>query len=317
LSRLAQVPWSRHLGSVVIYIGFVLVFAFFAITLRDRGFLGSDNLFAIVRQTAPVLIMALGMTYVISTADIDLSIGSNVGLTALVTAMMLRDHGLVVSVVAGLAVGAGIGLVNGLLTTKMRLPSFLVTLGMMSVVAGVTQRLTNLIAVPIVNTNFNSWFGSGSWGPIPGLLIWAVVGVAVGHLFYKRTRFGQHVLATGGNREAASSVGINTDRIRIAVFVISGVAAAVAGMLYAGYLHSAQYSLGTTDLLTAIAATVIGGTSLFGGRGSIVGAAIGALLMGVLNNGLVLMGLSVAEQTTIRGLLIICAVALSMRERRA
>ncbi|HEY0484762.1 MAG TPA: ABC transporter permease [Mycobacteriales bacterium] len=303
--------------SLVIYIGFVLIFALFSITLYDRGFLTSDNLLNIVRQSTPVLVMAVGMTYVVSTADIDLSVGSTVGLAALGTALALRDHGLVIGLAAGVGIGAVVGLANGVITTKMRLPSFLVTLGMMSLVAGVTQRLTNLVSVPIDNEGYNAFFGSGDLGPIPGLLIWAVAVTAVAHAFYRRTRFGRHVLAVGGNREAASSVGINTDRLRIAVFVISGVLAGLAGMLYAGTLHSAQYMLGTNDLLTAIAATVIGGTSLFGGRGSIVGAALGALLMGMLNNGLVLMGLSVAEQTAIRGLLIILAVSLSMRERKA
>jgi ribose transport system permease protein len=306
-----------RLGPLVIYVGFLLVFAFFAITLHDRGFLTSDNLFNIVRQSAPVLVMAVGMTYVISTSEIDLSVGSTVGLAALGSAMATRDHNAVVGVLVGLAIGLVVGLCNGLITTKVRIPSFLVTLGMMSVASGITQRLTNLVSVPITSDTFNSLFGSGSVAGIPGLLFWALAFTLVGHFFYRCTRFGRHVLAVGGNREAAASVGINTDRVRVGVFVISGLCAATAGLLYAGSLHSAQYMLGTNDLLTAIAATVIGGTSLFGGRGSIVGAAFGALLMGVLNNGLVLMGLSVAEQITIRGVLIIVAVSLSMRERRA
>ncbi|HEY0358099.1 MAG TPA: ABC transporter permease [Mycobacteriales bacterium] len=308
---------NAGLRSLVIYIGFALIFAFFGIVLRDRGFLTPDNLLNIVRQSTPVLVMAVGMTYVVSTADIDLSVGSTVGLAALGTAMALEGHGLLIGLAVGVGIGAAVGLANGLITTKMRLPSFLVTLGMMSLVAGITQRLTNLVSVPISHQGYNGFFGSGDIGPVPGLLVWAVVVTVVAHFFYRRTRFGRHVLAVGGSRDAASSVGINTDRLRIGVFVISGVLAALAGMLYAGSLHSAQYMLGTNDLLTAIAATVIGGTSLFGGRGSIVGAALGALLMGMLNNGLVLMGLSVAEQTAIRGLLIILAVSLSMREQKA
>jgi ribose transport system permease protein len=306
-----------RLGPLVIYLGFLLVFAFFAITLHDKGFLTSDNLFNIVRQSAPVLVMAVGMTYVISAAEIDLSVGSTVGLAALGSAMATRDHNAIVGVAVGLGIGVVVGLCNGLITTKVRIPSFLVTLGMMSIASGITQRLTNLVSVPIESDRFNSIFGSGSVAGVPGLLFWALAFTLVGHFFYRGTRFGRHVLAVGGQREAAASVGIDTDRVRVGVFVISGLCAATAGMLYAGSLHSAQYMLGTNDLLTAIAATVIGGTSLFGGRGSVVGAAIGALLMGVLNNGLVLMGLSVAEQITIRGILIILAVSLSMRERRA
>jgi ribose transport system permease protein len=304
-------------GNLIVYVGFLAILGFFAVALQDRGFLTADNFANIARQTAMVSIMAFGMTFVLSAGEIDLSIGSTVGLAALVVAVLLRDDMPVVVAIAGaLGVGISIGLINGLLTTKLRIPSFLVTLGMMSIVVGISRVLTDLEAVPVTDKGFAYAFGSGNIGPIPVLLVWTGVFLVVAHVVYRRTPFGRQVLATGGNRTAARFSGIRTDRVKIAVLAISGGTAAIAGMLYAGRLQGARYTYGETDLMTVIAATVIGGTSLFGGRGSIVGALVGSLLMGMLNNGLLLMGLSVSEQLIARGVIIIVAVALSLREAR-
>jgi ribose transport system permease protein len=256
------------------------------------------------------------MTFALSAGEIDLSIGSIVALAALVTAVILRDVGLAAAIPAGLAVGLIVGLINGLLTTKLRIPSFLVTLGMLGIVSGLARGLTNLQAVPVTNEFYTFVFGSGDIGPVPTLAVWTLAILAVAHIAYRKTTFGREVLATGGNRVAARYSGIHTDRIRIAVLVISAVSAAFAGMLFAGRLHGARYTLGEAELLTVIAAVVIGGTSLFGGRGSVVGAVIGSLIMGILTNGLILMGLSVNEQMIARGVIIILAVALSLRETR-
>lgn len=305
-------------GNLIVYVGFLAILLFFAVTLQDRGFLTPDNFANIARQTAMVSIMAFGMTFVLSAGEIDLSIGSIVGLTSLVVAVLLREDLPVIAAVGGaLGVGLLIGLINGLLTTKLRIPSFLVTLGMMSIVVGLARLLTDLEAVPITDKGFAFVFGSGSIGPVPVLLIWTAVFMVVAHVVFRRTPFGRQVLATGGNRTAARFSGIRTDRIKIAALMISAGTAAVAGMLYAGRLQGARYTYGETDLMTVIAATVIGGTSLFGGRGSIVGALVGSLMMGMLNNGLLLMGLSVSEQLIARGVIIILAVALSLREARS
>jgi ribose transport system permease protein len=228
----------------------------------------------------------------------------------------MRDSNIVAAVAAALAVGLAVGLTNGIITTKLRIPSFLVTLGMMGIVSGLARNLTNLRAVPVTNSTFTSLFGSGNVGPIPGLLVWTAAVLGVGHLAYRKSTFGRSLLATGGNRVAARYSGINTDRIRIAALVISAVCASLAGLLYAGRLHGARYTLGDAELLTVIAAAVIGGTSLFGGKGSVVGAVVGSLIMGILANGLVLMGLSVDQQMIARGIIIILAVALSLREKR-
>jgi ribose transport system permease protein len=309
----ARSRWHVPHGAIV-YLGFVLLFVVFAIVLRDSGFLTVENQLNILRQTAFVSVMAFGTTFALSAGEIDLSIGSVVSLSAMVTAVLLRDANALVAVPAGLLVGLIAGLVNGLLTTGLRVPSFLITLGTAGVIGGLARWITSLQPVPVLDEGYTFMFGSGDLGPIPSLLIWTLAALVIAHLVYRKTTFGRQILATGGNRVAARYSGINTARIRVASLVICSFTAALAGLLYVGRLHSARYTLGETDLLTVIAAAVIGGTSISGGRGSIIGALVGSLLMGVLNNGLILMGLSVTEQLMARGVIIIVAVALSLRE---
>jgi ribose transport system permease protein len=234
----------------------------------------------------------------------------------LTAAIFLRDVGLLAGIAMGLAVGLAVGAVNGLLTVFLRIPSFLVTLGMLGLIAGIARTATDLEPVPVRNDTFNAIFGAGSVGPVSSLVIWTVAVVTVGHLALRHTRFGRHVLATGGDRAAAAYVGVRTNRVRVAVLVISAASAALAGLLYAGRLNGARYTLGEEDLLTVIAAVVIGGTRLFGGRGSVIGALFGSLIMGMLNNGLILMGLGVSDQMIARGVIIVLAVALTLREPR-
>lgn len=309
--------WTFDIRDYIVYIGFLVILAFFAVMLRDTGFLTLANFSNIVRQAAPIAVMAVGMTYVLSVGEIDLSVGSVVALSALTAALTLRATGSpVIALLASLGVGVAVGVINGIAVVGLRIPSFLVTLGMLSIVQGLARGVTGLDAVPILNTTFIQWFGSGRIGPVPILLVWSVAVVVVGHLVYRRTRFGRRVLATGGDAVAAAMVGIRTARVKLAALVTSATLAALAGVLYAGRLQGARYTLGQGDELTVIAATVVGGTSLFGGRGSVAGALVGALIMAMLNNGLVIMGLSVSDQMMARGAIIIIAVALSLRERR-
>lgn len=303
------------LRAQVVYLSFFAILAFFSVVLFDKGFLSTDNFMNILRQTAMVSVMAIGMAFTLSGGEIDLSISSTVALSALVMAVTLQSTNPVFAVGAGLSVGLVVGLINGLLTTKLRIPSFLVTLGTLGIVSGLAREITNLQAVPITDNGFNFTFGSGDLGPISMLFVWTAILMVVGHVVYRKTPFGRAVLATGGNRAAARYSGVRVDRIRIAVLMVSAVAASFAGILYAGRLHGARYTLGENDLLTVIAAVIIGGTSLFGGRGSIVGAVVGSIIMGMLNNGLILMGLSVSEQMMAQGVIIILAVSLSLRER--
>ena len=301
-------------STYVVYLGFLLIFAAFAVVLRDQGFLTVSNLLNIVQETAPVTVMAIGMVFVLSAGEIDLSIGSVVAIAALLAAVVMRAHNWTLGVAAGLGAGAVVGLINGALVAYARLPSFLVTLATMGLLAGVARRMTNLRSVPVIDTTFNSLFGSGSLFGIPSLLIWTALAVSFGHYLYRETRFGARLLATGDNPHAARAAGIKVDRLRLKVLIFGSTCAALAGLLYLGRTQSARYTLGETDLLTVIAAAVVGGTRLDGGTGTVLGALIGSLLMGMLNNGLILMGLAVSEQMIVRGFIILVAIVLTLRE---
>jgi ribose transport system permease protein len=297
-------------------VALVVLFAFFAIALHDDGFTSSDNLLNIVRQTAPITVMAVATVFVLSAGEIDLSFGSVVALSALVTAEVLRDQGIALAVAAGLGVGVGVGALNGAFVTMLHLPSFLVTLASMGLVAGLARSITDLQSVAVANPDFVAIFGTGDVGPIPGLAVWGLGVVAVGHVAYRRRRFGAHILATGDEERAARISGIRVDRVRFAVLVLSGAAAALAGILYTGRLQGATYSLGEQDLLVVIAAAVIGGTRLFGGEGSVIGALCGSLILGMLTNGLILWGLSASEQLIAQGIVLLAAISVTMREPR-
>ncbi len=314
-ARAAGLAGRINLQQYVVYFGFLAIFLFFAVVLKDSGFLTVRNLSNIVLQTAPATIMAIGLVFVMSAGEIDLSIGSTVAVAALAAAVTMQGYGMVPGILAGLGCGLLIGLVNGVLVAYVRLPSFLVTLATMGLFAGVSRSMTNLRSIPVTDGTFTGFFGSGAFLGIPSLIWWTAIAVAFGHIIYRETRFGAHVLAVGDNARAASVSGISVPKLRLAVLMISGGLAGLAGLLYAGRLQAAKYTLGETDLMTVIAAVIVGGTLLNGGKGSVVGALVGSLMMGMLNNGLILMGLSVSDQMIVRGLIILVAVAVSLREK--
>jgi ribose transport system permease protein len=228
--------------------------------------------------------------------------------------MGISQWGLVPGILAGLAMGVIVGAINGGLVSLLGIPSFLVTLGMMGIAVGAAQWATASAPQPILDDTFNTLFGSGNIGPVPGLVLWSALFVALGAVVLSRTRFGRQVLATGGNRTAADFTGINTKRIKFQVLLISGIVASIAGMLYAGRLQSGRFQWGTGDELSAIAAVILGGTSLFGGSGTVIGTLFGSLLIGLINNGLILAGLDSSQQQVVRGAIIILAVALARKK---
>jgi ribose transport system permease protein len=302
-----KADWRQY----VIYAGFVVIFIFFSITLNDKGFLDPNNLLNIVRQTAMIAIMAVGMTFVLSAGEIDLSVGSVAGLTSVTTALAISNFGLIGGVFGGLLTGIVLGMVNGLLTTRVGIPSFLVTLAMMGISRGTAMWVSNTAAIPILDKTYYFTFGSGNIGPVPVLLIWALIAAVIGHIVLRKTSFGRKMLATGGSETAARFTGIKTRDIKMQVLIISSLTAAFAGMLYAGRLRSGRFQLGEGDELSVIAAAVLGGTSLFGGFGSVVGSIMGALMIGLINNGLILMGLEFSQQLIARGVIILLAVTVA------
>lgn len=310
LTVLQRFEWQKY----IIYIGFIAVFILFSITLGDSGFTNPNNLLNIFRQVATISIMAVAMTFVIATAEIDLSIGSVAGLASVVTAMTLNNFGLIPGILAGLLVGVVAGSISGGLVAWLKVPSFLVTLGMLGLVVGVARWITASAPIPIADQTYITIFGGGDFGPIPGLLVWALLVVVAGAIVMNKTKFGRHVRATGGNLVAAGYTGVNTAKVKFTVLLMSGVFAAFAGMLYAGRLQSGRFQWGTGDELSVIAAVILGGTSLFGGRGQVIGSLFGALFVGLINNGLILAGLDVSQQQVVRGAIIILAVALSRKK---
>jgi ribose transport system permease protein len=299
----------------IIYIGFAVIFVVFALTLNDKGFLNPNNLLNIVRQTAMIAVMAVAMTFVLSAGEIDLSVGAVAGLATVTVAMAIAVAGPFGGLLAGLATGLAVGVFNGWLTTKIGIPSFLTTLAMMGIAKGVAMWISDTAAVPILSPSYSWVFGGGSVGPIPVLMFWMAVVAGVGHVALRRSGFGRRVLATGGGETAARYSGIDTASIKFRVLVLSSCAAALAGMLYAGRLQSGRFQLGEGDELSVIAAAVLGGTSLFGGKGTVIGTIVGALMIGLINNGLILMGLEFSQQLIARGGIIILAVALSQKKR--
>jgi ribose transport system permease protein len=217
----------------------------------------------------------------------------------------------VLALLCGLGFGLVIGSINGLLVTKFGLPAFLATMGMMSAVRGSAMWITNTAAVPIKNIVFTNVFGIGTLGSISVLILWTLVFYAAGIIVFNKTSFGRHVLATGGNEVSAVYSGVKVKKIKMLVFILSAMVASFAGILYAARMQAGRFSFGEGDEMSVIAAVVLGGAAMSGGTGSVIGALFGSVLMGIINNALILGGLSTAQQTVVKGIIIVVAVALS------
>jgi ribose transport system permease protein len=311
LAGLRSLDWRQY----IIYIGFAIVFAVFAVTLGDKGFLSSTNLLNVFRQTAIISILAVAMTFVIGAGHIDLSVGALAGLSSVTTALALGAWALPlpVAVAVGLLTGFVVGAANGILVAYVAIPSFLVTLGMLGIVNGTAQWLSGTAPIPIQNDTFTFVFGSGDFGPIPSLLVWTAVIFLVGHVVLRKTTYGRRVLATGGNAVAARFSGVDTRRITFLVMTVMGTVAGLGGLLFAGRLHSGRFEFGAGAELSVIAAVILGGTSLFGGRATVIGTLLGSLMIGLINNGLTLASLPTSQQFIVRGAIIILAVALAKK----
>jgi ribose/xylose/arabinose/galactoside ABC-type transport system permease subunit len=303
-------------SSYMVYFMFIVVMIIFSIWLGDR-FFSLNNIINIAKQTAMISVMAVGMAFVIASGNIDLSIGSTVALVGLVVAVVLRKtDNVILSICVGLAMGIAIGLINAFLVTKARIPAFLATLGTLGILKGLAMRATDIQTIPVGNKVFTFIFGQGQIGIIPTLFIWTIIILLIGHFVLNNVPFGKKVLAVGGNATAARFTGINNQKITTMVFIICSISASLAAMLYIGRFEAARYTYGDNDMLTVIAAVIIGGTSLYGGKANIIGAVVGSLLMGMINNGLIIGGLKIPEQMVARGAIIILAVGLSELSNR-
>lgn len=297
----------------MLYAAFVGLIVLFSVT--SPVFFSAANFANIGRQTALVSIIAVGVTFVIITAEIDLSVGSVMALSGMVAAMAMQDisNSWLVGAAAGLGTGAFAGLVNGTLTTGLGIPSFLVTLGTLSIARGVALMVTGTQPVIITNESYFQIFGVGNVAGIPASIVWTIIVAVVGILLLHFSTFGKKVYATGGNVTAALYSGIKTKKIKIAAFVLTGTLAGLAALVLTARSHAARPDVGAGLELDVIAAVILGGTSLFGGRGLVVGTLLGSILIGILDNGLVLLGVSAPLQLAIKGALIIAAVAFSRK----
>ena len=312
---LLKLKKNINISKCMVYIIFLVVLSLFAIFIGG-SFFSLNNILNIIRQTAVVSMIAGTMTFVIAIGEIDLSVGSVVGLTSLVTAWTVQAAGLIPGVLAGLAVGAVVGALNGALIAWVKIPPFIATLGTQILFAGVSRTVSGLKSVPITNMTFNFVFGGGDFGGVPVLLLWMVVIVVVGQLFLRKRPFGRQVISVGGNPKAALYSGV---RVKLTIFKVmlrAGVLAAVAGILWAGRFGGGRYSLGEAEETSAIAATVLGGTSINGGKASVAGACVGAVMLGMINNALVMYGLDVYQQMVVRGLIILAAVAFTVNAEK-
>ena len=307
---------KRVLKENFIYIALFAVFVSFSLLLRNDGFFTPNNLLNVLIQSSPIAIMAMFTCFVLSAREIDLSIGATIGLSTLVagTSLQAGFHWILSGLLA-LVACSFVGFINGFFVTVVKLPSFLTTLALTGVITGVARWTTNLRTLSVGDRTFAGFFGGGKFHGVPSLIIWASLLLVIGYVILQHTKFGAWVLAVGDNPMSAQSQGIKVSRVKMIVMVFSGFGAGLIGLLYAGRLESASYMMGSGDTLTVIAATVIGGTSLFGGKGSIPGLLAGSVLLSLLTNGLLLAGFSVTQQIIVQGLVLLLALSVSSKSK--
>ncbi len=309
----ARLIAERFAASVVLLVVCV-IFAFLS-----PGFLGATNVFDVLRQVALTGVVAIGETFVILTGGIDLSVGSLIALTGVIAASLeARGTNLALTVMLVPLLGVVIGLLMGSIITRARVPAFVVTLGGLEALRGMTLLWTN--GTPVTPPNgFSDAFtfiGQGFSGPVPFPVILFIAMTAIGYAVLRKTRFGRYVYAVGGNAEAARLSGLPVKAIVTATYGISGLCCGIGGLMITSRLNSGDPNTATGAELTAIAAVVIGGTSLFGGVGGVVGTLIGAMLIGVITNGLLLLNVSAYLQPVVIGAIIVFAVFIDQLVKR-
>ncbi len=304
----------------VVDLGFlpaVLVVLIVVLSIASPYFLTGHNMVNILSQTAVLGIVAAGTTFVIIGGDLDLSVGANLALSGVVAAyaMTTITHSIAIGVLLGLAVGLGFGLVNGFVSTYLRVPSFITTLGMMVIGDGIAVSLSSGAVVGGLPGGFNDLSNAQLLG-VPSIVWLMVVVFVVGYVALHRTGFGLRTYAVGGNQQAARLSGLRVERTRIVNFVICALATSVAGLALASQVQAGQPNAGTIYTLYGTAAVVLGGTSLYGGRGGMVRTVLGVVLIGSLQNGLGLLGVSYSNQQVAVGIVFILAASSELLRRK-
>ena len=306
--------------NIGIIIALLAMFIFLTVFPTTRStFLTPKNMFNILRQNASNLFLATGMTMVIILGGIDLSVGSVIALSGVVAAGCVVNFGLpeAVGFIAAIAVGAAVGLFNGFIICKTDIPPFIVTLASMNITQGIALVLTGGAPIRCMTDAFK-FPGAGYVGPVPTPVILMFIIFILAALMINKTQLGRHIYAVGGNVQAAKFSGINVQKVKFIVYAYTGVMAGIAGVVIASRLYSGQPTAGDGAEMDAIASVVVGGTSMSGGSGRIGGTLIGVLIIGVLNNGLNLMGVDSNFQYIVKGLVILLAVYVDfLRNKKA
>ncbi len=300
----------RQYGILIGLIGLIIGFSI----LSDRFFTIS-NMLIVMRQTSIVAFLAVGMSFVIIGAGIDLSVGSVLAFSGAVGAGVMQNGGIFFGILAGLALGTTLGTFNGIVITKLKIPAFIATLAMMAIARGGTLVYTDGRPITGLPSSF-AFLGRGYIGNVPFPIILMLIIFMLAYIILKLTRFGRYVYATGGNINAARASGIKVDNVIISTFAISGFLSGLTGMVLASRLNSAQPTAGVGYELDAIAAVVLGGTNLFGGEGELWGTLVGALIMGILNNGLNMLNVSSFYQQVVKGIVILIAVTVAQSGKK-
>jgi len=295
---------------------FSLIALFVILSIASPYFLTATNLSSVVRQTAVINIMALGMTLVIVSGGIDLSVGSILAFAGVMgTLTMVSNGSVILGIAAGVLFGTLWGFANGVMITSLKIPPFIVTLGTLGIVRGLTLVVTN--GLPVVGLpKEHSYLGEGTVGPVPFVLVVLIVCAVIMHVVLHSTKLGRYTYAIGSNEEAAIYAGIPVARYKIAIYAIAGMLTGLAAMIETSRLMTGQPTAGVSYELQVIAAVVIGGGSLTGGEGTVIGTLIGAFIMGLLSNGSDLLGVNPYWQQAIIGSIIIMAVALDAARKR-
>jgi ribose/xylose/arabinose/galactoside ABC-type transport system permease subunit len=311
------IPWYRRalaIRELTILIPLLLLVAI--VSIINPVFFSYYNFISVTRAVSLTGIVAMGMTFILVARELDLSVGSVLGLASVMTGLALVNGAPIwAGILAGLATGLGIGFMNGLMTIRLRIPSLIVTLGTMYIARGCVYVITMgrpIYPMPQIMQDI----GTGKVLGIPNAVYMLAIIAIICHFMLTRTVFGREVRSIGGNPEAARVTGINSDRVRLSVFMMSGLLAGLAGILMLGRLNSAEPGAGEALEMTVIASTIIGGTSLFGGYGTIPGTIIGTILTGILVSALVLLHIPAYYERIVIGIIIIVAVTLDQYQRR-
>lgn len=287
----------------------ILILLSVVASILSPVFLTTTNLLNILLEVAVTAILAIGQTYIIILGEIDLSVGAVLGLSGAITAGFLMRGNLLEGLIIGLIVGAAAGLLNGILVTFGKIPSFIATLGTMTAFAGVTLVYTQGNPISVSSNSFQA-IGQGYIVGIPVPALIMIISYLIFGFILNRTHFGRYIFATGGNEEASRLSGINVSRVKNWAFMITGMLAAIAGFISTARLSTAEPTAGSGMELDAIAAVILGGTSLTGGKGGLFGTIIGAIILGVLDDGMNLLNVSAFYQGIAKGVIIILAVLL-------